>query len=198
MALLTNPKGKRSKIMNFNLLLWTFYFYYYVNYFWDQSFLCKFTLPFHRSRFPVARENKRHFATPPLHGFSREMTSEKRAQKFHTDDVSLSKSWLCREGNLLQQIRSTAQIWIVSGHQHGIPAVSRSSDVIPWKTSCGVRCFLRLGWLHRQWTSSQGRVLTTDLRSLLRFPTFFATSSLSSSSRSFWRSLNLHPARSFR
>ena len=27
-------------------------------------------------------------------------------------------------GNLLPQIRSTAQIWIVSGHQHGIPAVA--------------------------------------------------------------------------
>ena len=38
----------------------------------------------------VARENSRYFATPPL--ASRKMTSEKRAQKFHTDDATLSRS----------------------------------------------------------------------------------------------------------
>ena len=31
--------------------------------------------------------------------------------------------WSCREGNLLQPIRSTAQIWIVTRHQYGISAL---------------------------------------------------------------------------
>ena len=38
----------------------------------------------------VASENSWHFATPP-----REMTSEKREQKFHTVDASLPRSGLC-------------------------------------------------------------------------------------------------------
>ena len=62
-------------------------------------------------------------------GFSREMTSEKRVQKFRADDVSLTRSvfsvsafdWVKqREGNLLQPIRSTTQILLVTRHQYGI------------------------------------------------------------------------------
>ena len=62
-------------------------------------------------RSTVAWENSRHLATPPL-VFPR-MTSEKRVQKFHTDDVSLHGSvgsasdWSCRVGNFLPPIRST-------------------------------------------------------------------------------------------
>ena len=47
----------------------------------------------------------------------------------NTDDVSLPTSvsffsdWSCREGNLLQPIKSTAQIWIVTRHQYGISAL---------------------------------------------------------------------------
>ena len=46
------------------------------------------------------------------------MTSEKRAQKFHTDDGSVMS-----HGKLLQPIRSTTQIWVVTRHQYGISAV---------------------------------------------------------------------------
>ena len=72
-------------------------------------------------------ENGRHFAT---HLWSPcEMTSEAPAEKYHTDDVSLPTSgwffdWSCREGNLLQPIRSTAQIWMVTRHQYGISALN--------------------------------------------------------------------------
>ena len=54
--------------------------------------------------------------------FPRGMTSEGQAQKFHTDDVSLSmhSDWSHREGNLLQPIRSTTQIWAVTRLQYGI------------------------------------------------------------------------------
>ena len=38
----------------------------------------------------IAWENSWHLATLPL--VSRQMTSEKRAQKFHTDDASLPRS----------------------------------------------------------------------------------------------------------
>ena len=53
------------------------------------------------------------------------MTSEKRAQKFHTDDASypyLSSAsyWSCLVGNLIQPIRSTTQIWVVTRHLYGI------------------------------------------------------------------------------
>ena len=41
----------------------------------------------------LAWENRRHFATPPT--VSPRKTSEKRAQKFHTDDASLPKSGQC-------------------------------------------------------------------------------------------------------
>ena len=52
------------------------------------------------------------------------MTSEKRAQKIHTDDASLPRS---RE-LLIQTIRSTTQIWVGTRHQYGISVlVSQTS-----------------------------------------------------------------------
>ena len=61
------------------------------------------------------------------HWFPLETMSEERAQKFHTDDVSLPRSgstsdWLCRVANLLQPIRSISQIWVVVRHKYGISA----------------------------------------------------------------------------
>ena len=47
----------------------------------------------------------------------------KPAQKFHTDNASLladlgsTSDWSCRSWNLLQPIRSTTQIWVVTRHQ---------------------------------------------------------------------------------
>ena len=54
--------------------------------------------------------------------FPRGMTSEGQAQKFHTNDVSLSmhSDWSHQKGNLLQPIRSTTQIWAVTRLQYGI------------------------------------------------------------------------------
>ena len=73
------------------------------------------------------------------HWFSRKMTSEKRAQKFHTDNASLARSgkcfWLVE--NLLPPIRGTTQIWVVTRHQYGISAlVSQTS--FSGETSGGV------------------------------------------------------------
>ena len=67
------------------------------------------------------------------HWFSRQLTSEKRAQKFHTEtchypDLDGASNWSCRVGNLIQPIRSTTEIWIVTRHQYGISAlVSQTS-----------------------------------------------------------------------
>ena len=60
------------------------------------------------------------------HWFPGEMTSEKRAQKFHTDDVSLHTSGyysLKKISLAAWPIRSTSQVWIVTRHQCGISAV---------------------------------------------------------------------------
>ena len=79
-------------------------------------------------------------------------TSEVRAQKFHTDDVTLPRSrlcfWLCRNGNLLQPIRSTTQTYVVTRHQYGISALVLQTSVC-WETSGG---FKKL-WLFSQVTN---------------------------------------------
>ena len=62
------------------------------------------------------------FAWRRYHWFPRQMPSEKRAQKFHTDDASLpdlgsASDWSCRVENLIQPIRG------MTGHQYGISAL---------------------------------------------------------------------------
>ena len=47
--------------------------------------------------------------------FPREMTSEKRGHKFHTDDVSVPRSGQCFQS---RPIRSTNQIWVVTLYQY--------------------------------------------------------------------------------
>ena len=85
---------------------------------------------------------------PRYHWFSRKMTSEKRAQKFHTDDAPLARYgkcfWLAE--NLLPPIRGTTQIWVVTRHHYGISAlVSQTSfSGNPVVASLNVDCFRRL------------------------------------------------------
>ena len=62
------------------------------------------------------------------HWIPREMTSEKRAQKFHSDDVSLriypdqcsAFVWSCCMGNFFQPIRISTQISVVTRYHHRI------------------------------------------------------------------------------
>ena len=66
--------------------------------------------------------------------FPCEMSSEKCAQKFHTDEASLSRSGSCFwlvEANFpwVRPIRSTTYIWVVTRHQYGISVLI--PDVIP-------------------------------------------------------------------
>ena len=39
---------------------------------------------------------------------------------YHYPDLGSASDWLCRVGNLLQPIRSSTQIWVVTRHLYGI------------------------------------------------------------------------------
>ena len=64
----------------------------------------------------------------------------------HNPDLGFTSDWSCSVGNLLQPIRSTTQIWVVTRHQYGSCAlVSRRYFAgKPVVTSRNVGCFLRL------------------------------------------------------
>ena len=60
----------------------------------------------------------------------------------HYPDLGNAFDWSCRVGHLLQPIRSTIQIWVVTRHQYGISALI-SQRVFCLETSGGVaRCRL--------------------------------------------------------
>ena len=78
----------------------------------------------------VAWENSRYFTTPPL--FSPRvdakwsLRNERRNSILitrHYPDLCSASDWSCREGNLLQPIRSITEIWVVTRHQYGISAL---------------------------------------------------------------------------
>ena len=62
------------------------------------------------------------------HWFPHKMMSKKKMQKLHTNDASLATQswvvlltdWLCHKGNLLQPMRSTTQLWVMTHHQDQI------------------------------------------------------------------------------
>ena len=68
-------------------------------------------------------ENSWHFATPPL-VFPRKKQAHKfQLMTYHYPDLGSAFDWSRRLGNLLQPIRSTTQIWVVTRHQYGISAL---------------------------------------------------------------------------
>ena len=75
-------------------------------------------------------------------------------EKFHIDDVHYSdlgssSDWSFWEENLLQPIRSTTQVWLMTRHQYGISAgVPRTVFRGVLVASRNVGCFLRLS----KWT----------------------------------------------
>ena len=77
-------------------------------------------------------ENSPHFVTPPL-VLSAKWRRRNERRNFilmtcHYPVLGNASDWSCCEGNLLQPIRSITQIWVVTGHQYGIPAlVSQTS-----------------------------------------------------------------------
>ena len=79
----------------------------------------------------------------------------------HYSDQSSASDWSCREGNLLQPIRSTTQILVVTRHQYGI------SPLVP-----GLILFGNQWWAYEMsvvfpgYTSLLLTVLTMFLKSL--------------------------------
>ena len=79
------------------------------------------------------------------HWFPREMTSEKRLQKFYTDevcstvyvDLGSASDWLKQNSLAPRPIRSSTQIWVVLHHFAGKPVV----------VSRNLVCFLRLKFI---------------------------------------------------
>ena len=65
---------------------------------------------------------------------------------FHCRGQSGASDWLCRERNLLQPIRSTTQIWVVTRHQYGILGLllgrhfAGTPEEESWKAGSFVRC----------------------------------------------------------
>ena len=75
---------------------------------WAKMFPNSFT------RSNIAWENSRHLATLN-HWFSRQMTSEKGAQKFHTDDASLPRSGKLCQRYFFREIHENCSV-----HKSGI------------------------------------------------------------------------------
>ena len=96
----------------------------------------------------LAWENSRHFKTLPL-VFARNDVWETSAEIpcwWRVIGQIWVSDWTCCEGNLLQPIRNTTHIWVVTRHQYGISApVSKTSFTEkPVVASPNVSCFLRL------------------------------------------------------
>ena len=97
-------------------------------------------------------ENSWHLVMPPL--VSPEVMSDKHLQKFHLDkvnypDLGSASDWSCHVRNLLQPIRSTTQIWVVTRHKYGISALvsqmlfhgESSGGVMKYQLFSQVSCF---------------------------------------------------------
>ena len=47
----------------------------------------------------------------------------------HYPDLGSASDWSCRVGNLIQPIRSTTQIWVMTRHQYGISALVSQTSI---------------------------------------------------------------------
>ena len=110
-------------------------------------------------------KNSRHFATLNKCRNSMLMTC-------HWPDLGRVSDWTCCAGNLLQPIRNTTQIWVVTRHQYGISAlVSKTSFTEkPVVASPNISCFLRLVLFttpkiaHVWWKLNYGQTYTTGFK----------------------------------
>ena len=66
----------------------------------------------------------------------------------HYPDLGSASNWSCRVKNLIQLIRSTTQISVVTHHQYGISFLRRQFVGKPLVASPNIGCFLRLTWSH--------------------------------------------------
>ena len=104
-------------------------------------------------RCSLARENSQHFATPLLVS-PRNDVWETSAEIPHWWPDTTGIGWTTRE-TCFNQSENTTQIWVVTRHQYGIPALVPQTS-IRGQTSCGVNVstvstsnFLRLNSFSR-------------------------------------------------
>ena len=103
----------------------------------------------------------------------------------HYPDLSSASDWSCSQGNLLQPMRNTSQIWVVTRHKYGHFCV-RLSDLISqenqwWHRAHSVGCFLRLGrYVTIQFQDRRGAPVTETapnhhrLNSINPYPIWFS------------------------
>ena len=95
-------------------------------------------------------ENSRHFP-PRHHWFPLVMTSRSERvnsilMTCHYLDLGSASDWSCCEGNLLQPIRSTTQISVVTRHQYGVYSLAPQRH---YERKPVWGCFLRLSKIQK-------------------------------------------------
>ena len=60
----------------------------------------------------------------------------------HYPDLDSVSDWSCHEGNLLQPIRSTTQIWVITCYQYGIFAVVSQTSFLGETSGDVTKCLL--------------------------------------------------------
>jgi len=95
-------------------------------------------------------ENSRHFP-PRHHWFPLVMTSKSERvnsilMTCHYPDLGSASDWSCCEENLLQPIRSTTQISVVTRHQYGVYALATQRH---YERKPVWGCFLRLSKIQK-------------------------------------------------
>ena len=58
----------------------------------------------------------------------------------HYPDLGGDSDWSRRVGNLFQPIRSTTQIWVVTRHRYGIPAIVSQTSFVGETSNSQARC----------------------------------------------------------
>ena len=60
----------------------------------------------------------------------------------HYPDLGSASDWSCRVGNLIQPIKSTTQIWVVTRHQYGISALVSQKSFVEETSGSVAKCWL--------------------------------------------------------
>ena len=97
----------------------------------------------------------------------------------HYPDLGSASDWSYRVGNLIQPIRSTTQLWVVTIHQYGISALFSQTSFGGKNSGSVAKCRLfSQAKLQVNLTSTLPFVLCTNCTCNGRFARFFSISSL--------------------
>ena len=82
----------------------------------------------------------------------------------HYPDLGSASDWSCHVGNLIQPIRSTTQIWVVTRHQYGISALVSQTSFRAETSGCVAKCRL---------FSTQDTLINSERDDRLDLPTVY-------------------------